>query len=166
MPARRFGSDPTTRRSHGKVASGGTDPSAAWQPRNPIGSLSPNPPLVTSKVQSAGRPGTRTSRCAIPARASRSATTRLVGSSSGPTALTSSPPSAAAKPAPIPPRSSCQESPLTTRRQGGGPPGSGRDRATTPIGPGQSPGISTMIRDPIGSINVSPSPNSQRPSTL
>ncbi len=53
--ARRFGSEATTRRSHCRAAfelreSGSK---AAWHPRKPIGSLSPNPPLVMSKVQSA-----------------------------------------------------------------------------------------------------------------
>ena len=39
--ANLFGSDATTRKSHGRNASAGKASSAAWQPRKPIGSLSP-----------------------------------------------------------------------------------------------------------------------------
>ena len=57
--ARWFGSEATTRRSHGRWATASSDSgvSAAWQPRKPIGSLSPNSPLLMSKVQSADRSG-------------------------------------------------------------------------------------------------------------
>jgi hypothetical protein len=94
--ARRFGTEATTHRSQGACGSSPNDGRAAWQPRNPIGSLSPCAPLVTSSVQSAGRPGTRIGRWATPARCSSAETARLVGSSSDPRAPISSPPKARA----------------------------------------------------------------------
>ncbi len=166
-----FGRAAATRTRLGRSAQRARSVQAAWQPRKPIGSLSPCAPLEISSVQSALRAASRVGSCAIPARSSRATIARLVGSPSAPRALIRVPPRLAAKPAPIPPRSSTHATPLTRRGVGCGSARSANRRASAmvPVKAGQPAGGLTRIAAPAGStrrIESAGSAATQRPSTL